>query len=240
MLINVILFVPFPLFSKKSKIFMVYLCMVSGEKRERKFNEIIEAGKRLVTKYGARGLNLRALAKELNTLSQTGLYRYVESKRELWFAIRFSYYRDYLNPFNKIVSKHQGSYKELFLKFVEFFLEFASQDFHRFEVMFLLSAPKSKKIGEIEKRTSQFTITKALLSHIKDAIDAKEIEETGAVKNFYYILGIVIGAAKMEADIKDHFVISEPLNVKSQIISALEYRKFVVNNLRDFFESGNS
>ncbi len=211
----------------------------SSLKREKKFNEIIEAGKRIVAKSGARGLNLRALAKELNMSSQTGLYRYVESKRELWFAIRFSYYKDFLNPINKIIKKHQGSYIDLFVKIASFFLEFASEDYYRFEVMFLLSAPKSNKIGEIEKKTSLFTITKTFLNIVKEAIKVGNLEEAEVINNFYYSLGVLIGAAKMEADIKDHFVITEPINVKSHIISTLEFRKFVLRKYRELLESNS-
>lgn len=206
------------------------------QKREKRFNEIIEAGKKIVKTKGARGLNLRALAKELSLSSQAGLYRYVSSKRELWFAIRFSYYKDFLNPFNKIIRKHQGSYPELFYKTSEFFLEFASEDYHRFEIMFLLSAPKSKKIGEIEKKASVFTITKSALNIIKEAIDAQNADETEAVKNFYYSLGRLIGVAKMEADIRDHFVITDPVDVQSHIISPLEYRKYVLKKIREQLE----
>ena len=59
----------------------------SKEEKEKQFQKIIEAGRKLFLSKGSYGFNTRALAKELN-MSQPNLYTYVKSKRELWIAIR--------------------------------------------------------------------------------------------------------------------------------------------------------
>ena len=64
------------------------------EKKKEQFNMILEEGKELFIRYGGHGFSLRALAKRMK-MSQSNLYNYVQSKRELWIAIRIKYFKEF-------------------------------------------------------------------------------------------------------------------------------------------------
>jgi AcrR family transcriptional regulator len=206
------------------------------EKKAKQFEEIINIGKEMLAKYGTRGLSIRAIAKKLG-MAQTNLYNYIESKRELWIAIRSSYYNEFLHPLDNLIKNHDGTYTDLFVKISEFFLEFASEDYNRFEIMFLISAPKSSKKGRFEKSYEPFQITKRILELVKKSIDIYKLDIDEAIKSFYHNFGLLIGAAKMEADLKDHFSITEPIDIKTYIKSTEEYRQYILKSIRKNMES---
>jgi len=205
------------------------------KKKAEQFNRILETGKELFVKYGSHGFSLRALAKRLN-MSQTNVYNYVQSKRELWIAIRTKYYGEFQDGINKLIDDHQGFYTDLFFKMAEFFLEFASVDFNRFAMMFLISAPPSNKIGPLEKNYKPFQIMKYISVIVEKAVIAKEINKTEAIERLFYIYGVILGAAKVEADLKLRENITEPIKLESYILSAKEYRKFALEQIRDLLE----
>ena len=55
-------------------------------KKAEKFEEILKEGRNLFLKHGSEGFNMRAIAKKVD-MQQGNLYNYVQSKRELWFAV---------------------------------------------------------------------------------------------------------------------------------------------------------
>lgn len=207
----------------------------SPEKKAEQFDRIIEEGKDMFVKYGTHGFSTRALAQKLG-MTQPNLYNYVSSKRELWIAIRTKYYNEYLEGLNKIVNEHQGSYTELFYKFAEYFLEFASVDYKRFQLMFLISAPPSKKLGPLEKSYKPFQLTKMMLDIAKKAVEAGEIKRNTAVELFYSIYAHLFGAAKVEADIKLRSKITEPIIGDFYTLSATKYRAYILREIRERLE----
>ena len=205
------------------------------EKKAEQFNKILEAGKGLFVKYGSHGFSLRALAKLLN-MSQTNVYNYVQSKRELWIAIRIKYYNEFRDGLKKVIDNHQESFYDQFFKMAEFFLEFASADYHRFQIMFLLSAPPSNKIGPLEKNYKPFHIMKYISVIVEKAVDVNEIKKKEAIERLYYIYGVLLGAAKVEADLKLRESVTEPIKLESYLLSAKEYRKFALEQIRDLLQ----
>ncbi|TFF83727.1 MAG: TetR/AcrR family transcriptional regulator [Promethearchaeota archaeon] len=199
------------------------------------FKRILEAGKEIILEKGQTGLNMRSLGKRLN-MEAGNIYRYVDNKRDLWIAIKYSFYDDFIVQFNKIIDKHEGSYLELFIKFAELYLEFASENFYRFEMVFLSNPPESSKIGKIEREMDSYAITRILFELIKQAVDAKELRKSNALKTYYTILSLLVGAAKNEDSLKQHMVITKPLSVKSEISSITEYRNFILKNVRDIYK----
>ncbi len=203
----------------------------SPEKKLANFKKIIEIGKRQLAKHGTRGLSLRSIAKQMN-MGQTNIYNYVQSKRELWILIRSSYYNEFLVPFDEIIKNHVGDYLSLYMKLAEFFLDFAGKDYNRFEIMFLISAPPSKKKGPYERAYEPFQITKRLLILLEKAIEAGDVrKEEELIKLNYQIFSMLIGAARMEADLKDHFQIIEPFDIKSLLKSPEDFRNYVLKVL---------
>ncbi|MHA1659205.1 MAG: TetR/AcrR family transcriptional regulator [Promethearchaeota archaeon] len=63
----------------------------SEEKKAIKFEKILEAGKKLFLEKGSEGFSMRNLANRLG-MNKNNLYNYIESKRELWIAIRNKFY----------------------------------------------------------------------------------------------------------------------------------------------------
>ena len=66
----------------------------SPEKKAQQFERILEAGKQLFQQKGREGFSLRGVAKTLD-MNQNNLYNYIESKRELWIAIRKKFFEQY-------------------------------------------------------------------------------------------------------------------------------------------------
>ena len=207
----------------------------SPEKKAEQFDRIIEEGKDMFVKYGTHGFSTRALAQKLG-MTQPNLYNYVKSKRELWIAIRTKYYTEYLEGLNKIINEHQGSYTELFYKIAEYFLEFASVDYKRFQLMYLISAPPSKKLGPLEKSYKSFQLTKMMLDIAKKAVEAGEVNRNTAVELFYSMYAHLFGAAKVEADVKLRNKITEPIIGDFYTLSATKYRAYVLREIRERLE----
>ena len=90
------------------------------EKKKEQFDKILEAGKELFIKYGTHGFSLRALAKKLK-MSQSNLYNYVQSKRELWIAIRIKYFKEFQTKFSEILEAHKDSYIDIWMKMANFY-----------------------------------------------------------------------------------------------------------------------
>ncbi len=205
------------------------------EKKAKQFEQILDTGKELFVKYGTHGFSLRALAKQLD-MSQTNLYNYVESKRELWIAIRKRYYTEFLNGISNIIDNHEGKNIGLFLKLSEYYLEHASQDYKRFLMMYSILAPPSKKVGPLEQAYEPFQLMRRVFNLFQRAIDVNEFKQEEAVERIYYFYGLLFGAAKVEADLKLSAKITEPIRVDSKDFPALEFRKYVLKRIRKFLE----
>ncbi len=199
------------------------------------FLRILEVGKKIILEKGQTGLNMRALGK-LIKMEPGNIYRYFDNKRDLWIAIKYSFYDDFLVEFNNIIKDHDGTYLELFIKFGRLYLEFASENFYRFEMVFLSNPPEASKIGKIEEEMDPYSITKNLFELVKQAVEANELKEQDALKTYYTILGLLVGAARNEDSIKKHIIITEPLDVKSGIKSIEEFREFVIQNVSDIYK----
>ena len=87
----------------------------SEEKKADQFERILEAGKKLFLEKGAEGFSMRNLAEMLG-MTKNNLYNYVESKRELWIAIRNRFYEQFKQENIKILKSHNGSNIELLMK----------------------------------------------------------------------------------------------------------------------------
>ena len=203
------------------------------EKKKEQFNKILEAGKELFIKYGTHGFSLRALAKQLS-MSQSNLYNYVQSKRELWIAIRIKYFKEFQEKFANIIETHKDSYIEIWIKMASFFLDFAARDYNRFQMMFFISAPPSEKIGPFEKKYKPFQLVDQALIIIEQAIDAKKIKKDSAIELFYYMYGVILGATQIEFQISQK--IYQPRTAHEQKLNIKNFRKFTINEIRNRVE----
>ena len=207
----------------------------SPEKKAEQFEIILEEGKRMFIEYGSDGFSTRALAEKLG-MTQPNLYNYVQSKRELWIAIKSKYFDDYFEGFEPILNDHKGSYLDLFYKFVEYFLDFVSADYERFQMIFLLNAPPSKRKGPLEKAYKPFPILKYVLGLVEKAAINNEIDREIATELFYSIYSYVIGATKVRRDELSLNNESSESIAGHYSITDREYRELILKEVRDRIE----
>jgi len=170
----------------------------SEEKKADQFERILEAGKQLFLKKGTQGFSMRNLA-EILGMTKNNLYNYIESKRELWIAIRNKFYSQFKEENIEIIRSHKGSTVDLIIKLYKHFLEFAERDYDKFRMMFnVIDAPPSKKIGPIEKTYKEYGLLDGTTKLIQKAIDNGEIEIDNAPLLSLFTYSVVMGVAYIE------------------------------------------
>ena len=173
----------------------------SDDKKQEQFKRILEAGKKLFLEKGTEGFSMRNLAEMLG-MTKNNLYNYIESKRELWIAIRNKFYSQFKEENLKIIKNHEGSTCDLILKLYEHFLEFADRDYDRFKMMFnVIEAPHSNKIpGPIERNYAEYRLLEGTTKLIQKAIEGGEIilEEDKASFLSLFTYSILMGIAYIE------------------------------------------
>lgn len=212
----------------------------SPEKKAAQFERILKAGKDLFLEKGRYDFSLRGLAKVLK-MNQNNLYNYVESKRELWIAIRSKFFKQYRDENIEIIKNHKTSTTDLLVKIFENFLEFAEKDFGAFSMMHLIEAPPSDKMGPFEKEYQKFNFLKGTANVIQKGINNKEIKQSNAGLLSFYVYSLILGAAIVER----HMRIIEQSedfngNLASEIIqfgqadfSRKDFRNFILNSLEN-------
>ncbi|MFX1444983.1 MAG: TetR/AcrR family transcriptional regulator [Promethearchaeota archaeon] len=204
----------------------------SKKEKEIQYQRILEEGKELFVKYGPGALSMRTLAKRLN-MTQTFLYTYIQSKRELWIAIRQKYFQKYLIEINNIINEHQGTKVELLMKIALSFIEFANEDFNRFIVMFILPIPSSKKIGPIEKNYQQTGLLDKIKKILHEAMMVKEIKERNLDEFTYFIWSVIFGITTTDMYIKFHAPIMEYMKEKSPTFTKKSYRECALKEIKN-------
>ena len=209
----------------------------STEKKAAQFEQILEAGKELFLEKGRDGFSLRGLAKILG-MNQNNLYNYVESKRELWIAIRNKFFLQYRDENIKIMKEHEGATSDLLMKIFTNFLEFAHKDYGAFSMMHLTESPSSNKIGSVEKEYQEFNYLRGTAKVVQDAIEAKEIDYSNPGLITFFIYSLILGAAIVERNMRmfeknpdfEGDNASEILSFKTNF-NSLEFRNFVLERL---------
>ncbi|HEY0090217.1 MAG TPA: TetR/AcrR family transcriptional regulator [Candidatus Lokiarchaeia archaeon] len=207
----------------------------SQEDKDAQLEKIIDEGKKLFVTRGPYGFGMRALARRLD-MSEANLYNYVESKRELWTAIRTKYFRQYRDEVDNLIKMHKGSIVDLGVKWAEYFLDFASKDYPRFQMMYLVPPPKSKEIGELEKSYEPLHLMESGLNAIKETFKIEGINETEITEFFYYMFGIFFGAANIESFLRIRSKILEPIKVESDILTSERFRKYALKQIKSQLE----
>lgn len=213
----------------------------SPEKKAAQFERIIEAGKKLFSEKGSEGFSLRGLAKVLD-MNQNNLYNYVDSKRELWIAIRNKFFKHQRDENRKIIKNHKGSIVDLLLKITSNFLDFATKDFGAFSMMHFIQSPPSNKIGPFEKEYRAFNFLDGTTRIVQKAIDVGEIKENNATALSFHIYSLILGAAIIERNMRtleqnnnyDGDAASENIQFKQSNFTSLEFRSYVLSKVERF------
>ncbi len=211
----------------------------SPEKKAAQFEQILEAGKRLFLEKGRDGFSLRGLAKILG-MNQNNLYNYVESKRELWIAIRNKFFKQYREENIEIIKNHRSSDTDLIIKLFTHFLDFAEQDYGAFSMMHLIEAPSSDKMGPFEKEYRKFNFLRGTANVIQNGINGGDIKESNAGLFSFYAYSLILGAAIVERHMRiieqsENFngnLASEIIQFGQSDFSREDFREYILNKLQ--------
>lgn len=219
----------------------------SPEKKAKQFQEILEEGKKLFEKHGKDGFTLGGLAKKLG-MNKNNLYNYVESKRELWIAIRKECYEQYRNENREIIKdSNGGSNIDTLLRIFNHFFKSAENDFAAFRIMHILNSPPSDKIGPFEKEYKQFSFLDGTTRLIQKSIDAGEIKEKNASLLSFFMFSLLLGSAMVEwamRDIeetnnKERKKVDEYVQFGNQNFTSKEFRNYTLQKIIKGFTDPN-
>lgn len=210
----------------------------SPKKKAQQFERILEAGKQLFLDKGRDGFSLRGLAKMLD-MNQNNLYNYVESKRELWIAIRNKFFKQFKDENLEIIESHEGSYVGLLMKIFNHFFEFAENDPAAFTMMHITPSPPSEKVGKFEKEYKAFNFLDGTTKKIQEAISEGEIKEKNSAILSFFIYSLILGATIVEYNMRvvednnDYkgTNVDENIQFRTQPFSSSEFRRYVLKKL---------
>ena len=210
----------------------------SPQKKAQQFERILEAGKQLFLDKGRDGFSLRGLAKMLD-MNQNNLYNYVESKRELWIAIRNKFFKQYKDENLKIIESHKESTVDLLLKIFDHFFEFAENDHAAFSMMHIIPSPPSDKVGAFEKEYKAFNFLDGTTRKVQEAINKGEIKEGNSAILSFFLYSLILGATIVENTMReleeskndDRRKVDETTQYGTQSFSSSEFRKYVLKKI---------
>ncbi|MFW9865766.1 MAG: TetR/AcrR family transcriptional regulator [Candidatus Thorarchaeota archaeon] len=205
----------------------------SPEKKAQQLDRILEIGKQLFQEEGQSGFTLRKLAKKLN-MNQNNIYNYVESKRELWIAIRKKFYEQYRNENREIIKNFRGSTVDLLLEIFKHFFKFAENDYAAFRMMHIIRSPPSDKVGPYEKNYIPFRYLEGTTRVIQKAIDKGEIKEKNAALISSFLFSILLGAAMVEYVMRDIETTNNKSGKKVEEFKQFEARNFTSKEFRKY------
>ncbi len=200
------------------------------------YQEIIDIGRELFTSRGSHGFSTRELAARLN-MTQPNLYNYVKSKRELWVAIRIQDYENLVYQMESLINEHQGNHVDLFEKMVIFFLDFVKNDYKRYQMLFLIPPPRSKKRGPLEKGYKLVNPLNIIKDVVRKAMEAGEIKEEDVDYFTYYFFGLTYGMAYIENEFRFRTPITEPIENNLSPEKIESFRKYILERLRNQLKS---
>ncbi|TFF90934.1 MAG: TetR/AcrR family transcriptional regulator [Promethearchaeota archaeon] len=213
----------------------------SEEDKAEQFERILEAGKELFLKKGTMGFSMRNLAEMLD-MTKNNLYNYVESKRELWIAIRNKFYNQFKEENLEIIKNHKGDTCELVLKLYEHFLDFADRDYDKFKMMFnVVEAPHSNKVGPIEKKYREYRLLDGTTKLIHKGIEKGEINGDSASLLSLLSYSFTMGVAYIEMNRsleRTPNKVWETIQLSRLDVSKEEFKEKSLKVLESMFRSG--
>ena len=192
-------------------------------KKEEKLQKIIETGKELFIRDGDH-MSMRELAREMD-LVVSGLYRYIQNKRELWFACNNQEFEKFSEDFDKIEEKSRGNDIILLRKFGEYFLNLAKNNYPLFKFMFLSTPPLSTKDRgpfELQCKRAGFTNLNKIITRI---VKTGHIKEKNAMLLSLAIWGFVLGPSIISSPMFSYFFDGFP----DENFNPDEYRDYVLD-----------
>ena len=199
-------------------------------KKQKQLQKIIAIGTKLFVKDGNK-MSMRELARQMD-IAVSGLYRYVQNKRELWFACITTEFEKFSKDLDEIEKQHKGSDISLLRKMGKYFLDFASKDFPLFTFMFLPTPPSSnKKKGPYELQWSRAGFTN-LTKVITRAVRSGEIKEKDPIFLSLAIWGFVLGPSIITSPLYYHFF--EDFSEKD--FNPTEFHEYILSLMKEILK----
>lgn len=198
-------------------------------KRKQKWDDetIIAKGRELFSEKGF-DLSMRDLARALNTQASS-LYRHVQSKRELWFAITTRDYDDFGKGIQEIAMQHSNQPATLLLRRIgEFFLEFARADFNRFKLMFLYEPPREESAGPFEQACQPDSLT-SLIQVCQIIIEQEKLINITSKQLAIMVYSQILGYSIITSPINDYLLQQKEFSY----INDPAFDKFILDKLME-------
>ena len=197
----------------------------SLELKGQKFKEIIKIGKlellaedvfetehsessSRARKMSFSGFNMQDIAQKVD-MTRGNLYRYVESKRELWFAILQEFITVYHEEVDEIITVHKGTHLELLEELITHYISFGSDDSHLMQKMIFMNAPQPKnqngnpEMGPIERAyTDLGDVMPKIHTVIETAIKKEELIPMNSQFFMQYLWGTIQGSILILEDMQ--------------------------------------
>lgn len=198
----------------------------SDEAKAEKTKKIIETSREIFLTDGFKGFSMRTVANRLG-MSQTNLYNYWSSKRELWYAIIRHDFKEFDEALKGMAENHKGTLVELLEKFGYFYFKFAGENFRRYQMMFVLPPPPAESVGPTELEFEPKTI-ETLVVVLRKADEAGTLKEVDVEKLALYLWSVVHGATYVS-----HSVVFHPGTEMSYFGAAEDFQRFVIALLKE-------
>lgn len=200
----------------------------SKDKKADQFEKILEAGKELFLEKGTQGFSMRNLAEKLD-MTKNNLYNYVESKRELWIAIRNRFYNQFKEENIDIIRKEHKSSVDLLLAIFEHFFEFAERDFGVFTMMHTpTSSPPSNKVGPIEEKYREFRLLDGNTRLLLEAVDKGEIQLENPHLVSIFLYSLLFGACYINMNRRVENPLLENIQFSIKDVSNENFKEYVL------------
>jgi AcrR family transcriptional regulator len=162
-------------------------------------------------------------------MSQSNLYNYWPSKRELWFDIIKNDFRDFEEKLVEIATTHQGNIVAALENIAKYYFDFAKTNYKRYQMMFILPPPPSESKGpaelEFEPHTIQF-----LVDILENAAKAGLLKGIDTEKLALYLWALVHGTTYVSNSIVFH-----PGAKIAKFGSAEEFQNYVLELVKKQF-----
>jgi len=199
-------------------------------KKQEQLQKIITIGRELFLKDGNK-MSMRELARQMD-IAVSGLYRYVQNKRELWFACINKEFEKFSKDLDEIEHRHKGNDIILLRKVGKFFFDLASNNFPLFSFMFLPTPPSSNKDkGPFELQCERAGFTN-LTKIITRAVRSGKIKEKDPILLSLAIWGFVLGPAIISSPMYSYFFD----DFSEKIFNPNEYHDYILSLIKNILK----
>lgn len=162
-------------------------------------DKIIAEGRKLFSTPNL-DFSMRELAK-ICEMTVGNLYAYIQSKRDLWYAIIIHDFHILENKMAEIRKKYSKNFQERLIGYIKEFISFAREDITRYRMMFFIPQPPPKinnqtgipLIGPYEENFRDIEILHLIIKEITDAAESQKINVQDPERFTYILLGMIQG-----------------------------------------------